>query len=68
MKNVKKKSRNGWRKLKGNTSIPSAIKIMENRLGLPEGSIKLVYPTGRKARCDSTINTLRKHYQQTLGR
>jgi len=47
-----------YRRLKFNASIASAQETLEQKLGLPRGSVKLVYPSGRKARRDSTVRNL----------
>lgn len=52
-----------YRRAKSNSSIFSAQKTIEAMLGLPKGSIKLVYPSGRRARIDSTVGILRDHWE-----
>lgn len=52
-----------YRRAKANSSIFSAQKTIEAMFGLPRGSIKLVYPSGRRARTDSTVGVLRDHWE-----
>ena len=51
-----------FRRTRANSSVASAQKNIEGTLGLPHGSVKLVYPNGRKARIDSTIRALRAYW------
>jgi hypothetical protein len=52
-----------YRKAKSNGSITSAQKTIEAKFGLPRGSVKLIYPNGRKARTNSTVGLLRARWQ-----
>jgi hypothetical protein len=42
--------------------VDSIVKTIEETFNLPIGSVKLQYPSGRKARSDTTINHLRKKW------
>lgn len=48
------------RKIRNNSKISAAIKTIIQTIGLPERSVRLVLPSGRKARSDSTIGKLRQ--------
>ena len=52
-----------FRRAKSDSSIASIQKVLENNFGLPKGSIRLVYPNGRKARADSTVGLLRNSWE-----
>ncbi|MFY9268465.1 MAG: hypothetical protein WAO55_01815 [Candidatus Manganitrophaceae bacterium] len=57
---MKKRNENPsrFRKFREDASIATAEKTLERLAGLPQGSIKLVFPSGRKARTDSTVGVL----------
>jgi len=46
----------------GNAFIESIQQSMEDEYQLPRGSVKLVYPSGRKAYSNSTVDALRRHW------
>jgi len=48
--------------LRSDGSIETAQKTIETTFGLPVGAVKLVYPSGRKARADSTVGALLKYW------
>ena len=48
--------------LRSDSSIETAQKTVETTFGLPTGAVKLVYPSGRKARADSTVGALLKYW------
>jgi predicted MarR family transcription regulator len=50
------------RTARSDAPIDSIVKAIEETFKLPEGSVKLQYPSGRKARSDTTINQLRKKW------
>ena len=52
-----------FRKAREDASIVSIQTTMEKKFGLPSGSVKLVYPSGRKARADSTVGLLKKRWE-----
>lgn len=52
------------RKAKADGSVGSLQKTIEQNYGLPTGSIKIVYPSGRKARIDADIGALRAHWKK----
>ncbi len=47
-----------YKVFRSDASIESAQRTIETKFGLPRDSVKLVYPSGRKARSDSTVGTL----------
>jgi hypothetical protein len=51
-----------YRVMRKDTSISSAAAIIEKQMGLPAGSVKLVLPSGRKARDDSRVENLLKRW------
>lgn len=53
--------------LRVDASVESAECTIERKLKLPTGSVKLVYPSGRKARRDSTIGALLDHWRRRAG-
>ena len=57
---TKKKSAKARRKnrLRVDSSVASAEKEIARVFGLPEGCIRLVNPSGRKARSDKSVQTL----------
>lgn len=44
-------------------SIGTLQRTIERGFKLPHGSVKLVYPSGRKARSDADVGALRKHWK-----
>lgn len=52
------------RKAKSDGSIGTLQNSIEKSFGLPEGSIKVVYPSGRKARSDADVGALKKHWKE----
>lgn len=50
------------RKAKADGSVGALQKTIEKNYGLPTGSIKIVYPGGRKARIDADVGALRTHW------
>ncbi|MEN9866535.1 MAG: hypothetical protein RL748_2125 [Pseudomonadota bacterium] len=63
---TKKKAENAKRHRTARSDAPvdSIVKKIEKTFNLPEGSVKLQYPSGRKARSDTTINNLRKKWAE----
>ena len=53
-----------FRKARSDATIESIQRTLENKFGLPSGSVKLVYPSGRKARADATVASLVAHWQR----
>lgn len=51
-----------YRVARSDASIESILKKTERDYGLPEGSVKLIYPSGRKARSDAAVGTLLKQW------
>jgi hypothetical protein len=45
-------------------SIHTAERTIQSKFGLPDGSVKLVYPSGRKAKSDGTVGALIKHWDK----
>jgi hypothetical protein len=52
-----------FRKAKADASIENIQTTMEKKFGLPRGSVRLVYPSGRKARIDANVGALRKSWK-----
>lgn len=51
-----------YHKAHGDAFIDNIQKTIEDEYQLPRGCVKLVYPSGRKARSDSTVDALRRHW------
>ena len=47
-----------------NASIRNMESIIEGQMNLPAGSVRLMYPHGRTAPLDSTVDDLRKEWDQ----
>lgn len=54
-----------YRRLRSDASIPSTLRSIEKVFGLPEGSVLITYRNGRRARSDSNIGAIRKHWDDT---
>lgn len=54
-----------YRRLRSDASIPSTLRSIEKVFGLPEGSVIITYRNGRRARSDSNIGAIRKHWDDT---
>jgi len=52
-----------FRKARADSSISSVQKTIERKFGLPTGSVKLVYPNGRKTRSDSSVGILKERWE-----
>ena len=52
-----------FRRARKNASLDSVQKRLEDLLGLPYGSVKLILPSGRKARGDSSVESLRRSWE-----
>jgi hypothetical protein len=50
--------------LRIDSSIATAQETIENRLGLPSGSVRLVNPNGRKACADGTVGALLRSWER----
>ena len=53
-----------YRKARSDATIESIQRTLEDKFGLPSGSVKLVYPSGRKARADATVGSLVVHWER----
>lgn len=53
-----------YRKARSDATIESIQRTLEDKFGLPSGSVKLVYPSGRKARADATVGSLVTHWER----
>jgi hypothetical protein len=53
-----------YTRLHDDGSIKSALRTIERKFGLPEGSVRLVYPSGRRARWDSTVGRLKQRWEE----
>jgi len=47
---------------KGTAHVSTIQKQIEKVFGLPEGSVRICHPSGRKVRATSSVNSLRKKY------
>jgi len=56
-----------FRKARSDASVSSIVQTIEKKLGLPSGSVKLVYPSGRKARIDATVGSLLAHWERVVA-
>lgn len=63
---AKKRPKKGIRftRLHDDGAIQTAQRTIETKLKLPKGSVRLIYPSGRKARTDSTVAALKKSWQK----
>jgi len=52
------------RRARDDASVGSIQGEIESVFGLPEGSVKLCDPSGRRVRADCRIGTLRRKYSQ----
>lgn len=50
------------RKAKADGSVGTLQRTLEKNFGLPTGSVRIVYPSGRKARVDADVGALRNHW------
>jgi hypothetical protein len=62
-KKKRKDKPKGFRKLRHDSAIGAACKGIEEAYGLPEGSVRLVRPSGRRAESDWTIDRLRELWE-----
>lgn len=53
-----------FRAARDDASIGPIQRNVESALKLPRGSVKLVYPSGRKVRVDSTVGVLRARWDE----
>lgn len=53
-----------FRTARSDCSIPSMISKIEALFQLPSGSVKLVYPSGRKAQDNLTVRHLRERWNE----
>ena len=51
-----------YTRLHDDGSIASAQRTIETKLQLPKGSVRLMYPSGRRARVDSTVGALKRQW------
>lgn len=56
-----------YKALRIDSYIPSAERTIERMLKLPVGSVRLVYPSGRKARSDVTVGALLRNWKKFVG-
>ena len=50
------------RTARSDAPVDSIVKKIESMFNLPAGSVKLQYPSGRKARSDTTVGALRRKW------
>jgi hypothetical protein len=67
LKKVQTKANSAKRSKAGRSDagLPAMIRTIEKTYKLPEGSVQLVYPSGRKVRSDATVGNLRKKWQKS---
>jgi hypothetical protein len=53
-----------YTRLHDDGSLKSAQRTIERKLKLPTGSVRLVYPGGRRARSDSTVGALKRRWER----
>lgn len=53
-----------YRVLRRDGSIETAHRTIEELMGLPPGSVRLVYPSGRKARSDANVGAFLRHWKR----
>lgn len=53
-----------FRSAKSDAFIGSIQNVIEVQFGLPQGSVRLIYPGGRKARIDAHVGALRRHWDR----
>lgn len=51
------------RRLRADTNVRSAARIIEQTYGLPDGSVRLLLPHDREPRSDQTIGRLRERWE-----
>jgi hypothetical protein len=51
-------------KAHSNAFIENIQQTIEDEYDLPRGSVKLVYPSGRKAYANSTVDAFRRHWDK----
>ncbi len=52
-----------YKVLRVDAFVQNAQRTIEKKFGLPEGAVRLVYPSGRKARSDGKIGALLKRWE-----
>ena len=52
-----------YRKFRSNSSIKAVQNSIEQNFGLPEGSVRLINPNGKKIRSDATLKTLSANWE-----
>jgi len=64
LQKTKRKADNAKRHRPARSDAPvdSIVKKIEEIFNLPDGSVRLQYPSGRKARTDTTIGQLRRKW------
>ena len=53
-----------FRKFRDDASIASVQRTLARISGLPNGSVKIIYPSGRKVRTDSDVSKLKKYWDE----
>ncbi len=54
-----------YTRLHDDGSITTALRTIEKKLKLPRGSVRLIYPSGRRVRSDSTVGALKRRWAWT---
>jgi hypothetical protein len=53
-----------YTRLHDDGTLANAQRVIEKKLKLPKGSVRLVNPGGRRARSDSTVAALKRRWQR----
>jgi hypothetical protein len=53
-----------YRKARSDASVESIQQTIEEEFGLPQGSVRLINPNGRKIRSDATVGTLVSNWEK----
>lgn len=52
-----------YRRARASATLRTLQGRIEDTFGLPEGSLKFIYPNGRKARYDTSVGVLRRRWE-----
>ena len=52
-----------YTRLHDDGAIGTAVRTIEEKLKLPKGCVRLIYPSGRGARSDSTVGALKRRWE-----
>lgn len=63
MSTKRKERATRFRQIRSDATVQSAQNWIESELGMPAGSVRILTPTGRKARSDGSIGRLRDRWK-----